>query len=148
MHDATKVLLGATGSSSKDISVNDSDPATFPAGTAVRLKSDGKLTVTKAQGQLIGISLGVSLSDTKKTAVARSGLAVPILLTDDEDDYAYVVQGEKVWIDDVTGKANIEDDETETTTVSDAVYVSGVLDGVKSDGTTVKVALVDMPGGL
>jgi len=80
MHDASKQLLGATNSSARDISTHDSDPASFPAGRAVRLGSDGGLTLVKANGRLIGISLGRSLSDTKKTAVARTGEKVPLVL--------------------------------------------------------------------
>lgn len=148
MHNASQVLLGATPSSVKSISRFDSDPATFVAGTAVRAASGGGLTTTKASGFLCGISLGKSLSDTKKTAVARTGLAVPILLTDDSNSYAYVVKGAKVYVDDVTGKANIVDTGDVTTTITDAVYASGVLDGIAEDGSIVKVALVDMPGGL
>lgn len=148
MHSETKTLLGATGSSAKDTSVHNVDPASFPAGTAVRLKSDGLLTVTKAEGQLIGVSLGKSLSDHKKTTVCRTGESVPILLTDDEDDYAYVVKGALVYVDDVTGLANIVDDVSVTTTATQAIYVSGPIDGVKEDGTTAKVALIDMTGGL
>lgn len=148
MHDPTKVLLGTTQSSAKDVSCHDGDPATFQAGLVMRQKSDGTLSVAKADGGILGISLGKSLSDHKKTAVLRSGELVPIQLTDDEAEYAYVVKGQSVWIDDVTGKANIEDDGDVTTTVSNATYVSGALDGVKEDGTTVKVALIDMTGGL
>ena len=148
MHDPTKQLLGATNSSAKEVSQHAVDPASFVAGTAVRQKSDGLLSVTKADGMLIGISLGKSLSDTKKTAVARTGSEIPILLTDDSDDYSYVVLGAKVYVDDVTGLANIPDDGEVTTTITDAVYVSGPLDGIAEDGSTVKVALVDIPGGL
>ena len=68
--------------------------------------------------------------------------------TDDEDDYAYVVKGASVYVDDVTGKANIVDTGDVTTTVTNAIYVSGPLDGINEAGQTVKVALIDMPGGL
>ncbi len=148
MHNASQVLLGSTKSSIKAVSKFDSNPASFVAGTAVRVSSTGALSVTKAAGILAGISLGKSLSDTTKTAVCRTGLAVPILLTDDEDDYAYVVIGAKVYVDDVTGLANIVDTGDVTTTITDAVYASGVLDGINEAGELVKVALVDMPGGL
>lgn len=147
-HDPTKVLLGTTQSSAKDISNYDSDPATYVAGLAVRLASTGLLALTKASGMLVGISLGRSLSDTKKTAVAKKGELIPIQLTDDEADYAYVVIGQKVYVDDVSGKANIVDDGNVTTTITDATYVSLPIDGIAEDGTTVKVAMIDMPGGL
>lgn len=151
-HDADKALLGATGSSAKDVSVHNSDPATYLAGLAVRLKSDQSLSVLVADGSWLGISLGRSLSDTKKTAVARTGTLIPILLTDDEADYAYVALGANVYIDDATGMANDETPEGETpafeSTLSNAIYVSGAIDGINEAGQLVKVALVDMVGGL
>jgi hypothetical protein len=79
--DATKVLMGATGSSSKaGTEVFASDPATFLAGIAVRRASTNLLSTTKADGRWIGISLGANLSDSKKTTVLASGDKVPILL--------------------------------------------------------------------
>lgn len=148
MHDPTKVLLGSTVSSDRYVDNNDSAPSTFTAGHAVRLKSNKKLSTLKADGSYYGISLGKSLSNIAQTAVCRAGSGVPILLTDDEDDYAYVVKGQKVWIDDATGFANAEADEDIDSTISDAVYVSGPLDGIAENGDVVKVALVDMVGGL
>ena len=265
MHDATKALLGATGSSAKDISVFNSDPASFPAGLAVRHASvAGTLSLLKTAGMWAGISLGKSLSDTKKTAVARSGELIPILLDSESADgavtitsyanllsggadtitvagvafvaqagaavlgeatfqaatsnnataaslaaqinahatssalvtaaavnavvtitakaggtggnsigvslteggsgtgatlsglsggnlsggaaeYDYAVLGAVVYISDTTGKAT---ESGSGSTASNAVYVSAALDGVQEDGTSVKVALVDMPGGL
>lgn len=80
-HDATKVLMGSTQSSSKQGSeVFASNPATFLAGLAVRRKNDGLLSVTLADGGWIGVSLGKSLSDTSKTAVLRAGERVPVLV--------------------------------------------------------------------
>jgi hypothetical protein len=79
MHSATKALLGTTRSSSKQGStVFDNDPASFLAGVAVRAKSDGKLSLVKADGQWVGISMGRSQSDHKKTAVLRAGEQVPV----------------------------------------------------------------------
>ncbi len=80
-HDATKVLLGTTQSSDRDASLAfPSNPATFKAGLAVRETTAGLLSVTKADGEWIGVSLGRSLSDTAKTDVLRAGLRVPLLL--------------------------------------------------------------------
>lgn len=77
-HDTSKVLMGAALYSGKDVSVFDSDPATFLAGLAVRQSSTvNQLSLTS--GQWVGISLGKSLSNTKKTAVARDGYKVPML---------------------------------------------------------------------
>lgn len=81
-HDASKVLLGTTQSSDRPSSETfSSDPATFLAGLAVRRNSSGLLSVTKADGLFCGISLGRSLSDTKKTTVLKSGLRVPVLVS-------------------------------------------------------------------
>ncbi len=80
-HDATKVLMGTTKSSAKHGSeVFASDPATYLAGLAVRRANTGLLSVTKAAGKWVGISLGKSLSDHKKTTVLMSGAQVPVLL--------------------------------------------------------------------
>lgn len=80
-HDATKVLLGTTRSSSKQGSeVFASDPATYLAGLAVRRASTGLLSLTKSAGGWVGISQGRSLSDHKKTSVLMAGEQVPVLI--------------------------------------------------------------------
>ncbi len=82
-HDPTKALMGSPGSSAKQGSeVFASDPATFLAGLAVRRKNSATipLSVTKADGAWVGISLGASLSDCKKTSVLKTGELVPVLL--------------------------------------------------------------------
>ena len=143
-HDATKVLLGTTPWTAKDVTSHASDPATFPAGTAVRLKADKTLSKAKADGALHGVSLGKSLTDDTRTAVLRAGSYVPLRLT---DDFTPTI-GAAVWIDDVTGLANIADDGGVTTTITGAYYVTGVLSGITEDATEVRVALIDLPGGL
>jgi hypothetical protein len=80
-HDPQKVLLGSTGSSDKLATCEVGDPSTFKAGLAVRRNTNGELSLTT--GQLIGVSLGRSLSDTSKTSVLRSGNFVPVQLTDE-----------------------------------------------------------------
>ncbi len=262
-HDATKVLLGTVKTSSREITEKVGSPVTFPAGTAVRIKSDDTVSVTKADGGWLGVSLGKGLSDSTKTvAIARDGLGVPVLLepaparqvvtitsyanlvaagddtlkigattftfkgsastegevaavtnnnttaanlvakinahsvaglafkayatnavvtitaidntvagssldcvyTDNGTstvgltvaDDAIVFEGgngvpdyvsiaSKAYISDTTGKA---EDPYSGSTISDAIYVSGVLTGIKEDGTEAYCALVDMPGGL
>jgi hypothetical protein len=80
-HDATKVVLGSTRSSSKQGSEDfSSDPATYLAGLAVRRNSSNALSVVKSDGNWVGISLGKSLSDTAKTTVLKAGEQVPILV--------------------------------------------------------------------
>jgi hypothetical protein len=242
----------------------DADPATFPAGTAVRLKSDGTVSAAKADGSWIGVSRGRSLSSTKKLSVVTDGRLVPVLverqpargsvtissyanlvsgtddsitvgatvftaqvgaatlgqttfqaatsnaataaslaaqinahatagalvyaavdsvdsakvnitarsnatdgdsialaytdndtnvgasvsgatLTDSDDSPDFIAVGAKVYFSDTTGKA---DDAGSGSTISDAVYASGLLTGYDEDGNTVLAALVDMPGGL
>lgn len=79
-HDATKQLMGATNSNHKDVSCFDVDPASLPAGVAVSLATDGSLSLLKSAGSRIGISLGKSLSNAKRTAVVRTGELVPLKL--------------------------------------------------------------------
>ncbi len=78
-HDATKALMGSSASSAKDISAHDSDPATYKAGLCVSRGSTGALSLLKSAGMRIGVSLGRSLSDHKKTAVARAGEGIRVL---------------------------------------------------------------------
>lgn len=79
MHNASKVLMGSSLSSAKEISTFDSDPATYKAGLCVSLASTGGLSLLKSAGMRCGVSLGKSLSDSKKTSVLRTGEGVPIL---------------------------------------------------------------------
>ena len=82
-HDASKVLLGSTGSSERDVSFEPGDPAVCKAGFALKRGSDGAVAKGGAAGSLLGVSLGGTLSDTEKVAVCRNGLKVPIRLKDD-----------------------------------------------------------------
>lgn len=264
MHDPTKALMGNTLSSAKEITTHDSDPATFVAGLGVSFASTGLLSLLKSDGPRIGISLGRSLSDSKKTSVCRDGEKVPLklslkrasgnatitsfanLLTTTPDtivvgattftsqagastpgtatftaatsnnaaaaslaaqinahavagalvlavassavvnlyakaggaagnaialayhdlgsatigatvsganlsggsdvvtDVDYVVKGAKAYVNDLTGVGDV----ASGSTITDAVYVSGVLTGIDESGASVPCALVDMPGGL
>jgi len=91
-HDPTKLLLGSTNSTVKEVTCEDADPASFPAGTAVRRASNGGLQIADdSTASLIGVSLGQSLSDTKKTAVIRTGNFVNILV---QNDAASVKKGD------------------------------------------------------
>lgn len=152
MQDASKILLGTIQSSYREgvTSYAVSDTADFPAGTIVRLDSNGDLSVTKADGQLLGVSLGIDMADTNRIVVLKAGLRVPVLLTDlGTDDYSQAVIGQYVWADDVTGKAqDVHDGTAVFSVVTSAIYVSGQMTGVNELGADVVVALVDMPGGL
>lgn len=101
-HDANKVLLGCVLTSDRLVTCEPSDPASFPAGRAVRRGSDGALGLALATGGLLGVSLGVSLSDTKKTAVCRTGNRVPIELAE------YLVKAQLTFIKKTLAPVAIE----------------------------------------
>lgn len=138
-HDPTRIQLGTTQSNIKDV---DNRVGAVDAGKIVRLKSDGTLSLAAADGSPLGISLGKDLSNTNKTAVARTGLRVPILLT-----AAFTPAiGAQVHVSDTTGLAIASG---AGATGLNATYVTGIMTGVKEDGVTeANVALIDFPGGL
>jgi hypothetical protein len=137
-HDSTKVLMGQTQSSIREV---DNHIGVIAAGLAVRLKSDDTIVVTAADGSLLGLSLGRSLSDTSRTAICRKGLRVPVQLT-----AAFTpTLGAQVHISDTTGKAIAAGGGA---TGVNAVYASAALSGIDEDGSAVDVALIDFPGGL
>lgn len=144
MHDASKVLLGASRSTDREITCEAADPASFPAGLAVRRASSvGGLSLSS--GQLIGVSMGRDLSDTAKTAVARTGLQIPLkvfanaVLVEGDLTFTAVtpgVVGEEISIEFLdTGTAGAE----VVTVVGKAISVS-MEDGV-STATQLKAAL-------
>jgi hypothetical protein len=137
-HDATKVLMGTTKSSFKDVS---NHAGTYVAGTAVRLKSDDTLSVTLADGNLLGVSLGQAMSDISNIAIVRKGLGVPLLCGNGHSPAI----GAVVYIDDTNGKSKASG---AGATATAAVYASAVLTGVTEAGSTANVVLIDFPGGL
>lgn len=139
-HDATKVQLGNVPSSVKEVS---NKAGVIAAGLAVRLKSDDTISIAAADGNLLGISCGKSLSDISRTSIVREGLRVPITLT---AAFSPVI-GAQVSISDTTGKAIAAG---AGATDVNAVYVTGALTAVAEDGTETAalVALIDFPGGL
>lgn len=140
MHDASVVQMGSTKSSERDV---DNRKGTIAAGLAVHLKSDDTISVAAADGSFLGISLGRSLSNTARTAICRSGLGVPIQLSNGFTP----VKGAQVNISDTTGKAIAAG---AGATAVNATYVSGVLTGIDEDGNELAdgAALIDMVGGL
>lgn len=140
MHDATKVLMGNIGSNMKEVINHLGDPATFLAGLCVHLKSDDTLSLALADGSKIGISVGRSLSDTKRTAICTKGVDVPIQVT---NGFTPVV-GAQVQISTTTGKA------VTSGTAVNAFYKKISLTGVGEDGSDLAdpVALIDFVGGL
>lgn len=139
-HSATTVIMGSTRSNIRSVDNHVGDPATFKAGLCVHLKSDDTLSLAVADGSKLGISLGRDLSDTKRTAICRKGLKVPIQLA---NGFTPVV-GAAVQISTTTGQA------VASGTTVNAVYATGTLVGIDEDGVNVTdgVALIDFPGGL
>ncbi len=139
MHSAA-VYMGGTKSNVKEVDNRAGDPATYKAGLCVHLTSGGALTLTAASGSKLGISLGRSLSDTKRVAIARKGLKVPILLA---NGFTPVV-GAQVQISTTTGMA------VSSGTAVNAVYATATLVAYDEDGTVISdgAALIDMQGGL
>lgn len=126
MQDSSKVLLGTTRSSDKNVNDFDADPATFLAGLACRMKSDGTVSLLASDGKWLGISLGRSLSDHKKLAVLRQGLQVPVRAvlkrsrgTITVTSYANLVSGTD---DSVTVGATVFTAQTGAVTPGDATF--------------------------
>jgi hypothetical protein len=137
-HDATKILGGTVKMTG---AVVDNFLGTIAAGTIVRMKSDGTIVVTKADGEALGVSLGKSMSDTSRTAVCRSGLMVPVLLT---AGFTPTV-GAQVCFSDTTGLAIASG---AGATAVNAEYATSTLTFIKEDGTTGNGAYINMKGGL
>lgn len=140
-HNPNQTLMGNVGSSAKEIT---NRKGSIEAGLAVRLKSDGTITTAKADGELLGISVGQDLSFTDKTAICRKGLRVPVKLATSFNP----VIGAQVHLSDTTGEAMASG---AGATGVNATYVSGRLSaGGLKEGTleAVGAALVDFPGGL
>jgi len=125
MHDASKVLLGSHGSSDFNATNEPSDPATFPAGLAVRRKTDGTLSVASGDGQLIGVSMGESLSDTKKTSVCREGNRIPIQL----EGFSFLTVEDLSFFSKVSAPVSIELLDTETQGSEEATVTGDAEEG-------------------
>ncbi len=139
-HSATTIYMGSSQSKEKTVDNYSADPATYKAGLCVHLTSGGALTLTAASGSKLGISMGRSLSDTKRTAVCRKGLRVPVLLA---NGFTPVV-GAQVQISTTTGLA------VSSGTAVNAVYVTATLTAYDEDGAVITdgAALIDYQGGL
>lgn len=139
MHSSA-IYMGGTNSSVREVESRDGDPATFLAGLCVHLKSDGTLSLASADGSKLGISLGKDLSNTKRTAIMKKGLKVPVLLA---NGFTPTV-GAAVQISTTTGKA------VSSGTTVNAYYASSTLVAYDEAGSVIAdgVALIDFPGGL
>lgn len=142
MHNSSKVQMGSVGSNIKNVVNVAADPATFPAGLVVHLKSDNTISLAAADGSKVGVSLGASLSGTKRVAICIEGVDVPIQV--DPTGPFVPVLGAQVEVSATTGKA------VASGTGVNAYYSKVGLTGVKEDGTllTDPVSLINLPGGL
>ena len=150
-HDATHALMGATGSSHKEVT-NLKGATVIEAGLRVCLKNDGTPSIAKSDGAPIGISLGRDLSDSGRTVVCRKGLKVPVKLASGFNPAI----GAQVAISDTTGEAKTYTGSGDS--YINAVYGTGRLGGsgatggvaetATTDSGTVGVALIDFPGGV
>ncbi len=133
--DTTKVLLGGSHSSFKNVSTG---PGNIAAGKVVVQKSDGTLTMVLADGALLGVSLGKDLSGTDLFfSYLRNGDNVPILI----DAFTPTI-GAQVQVHATSGIA------VASGTAVNATYRSSTKTGVLEDGTTANCALIEMVGGL
>jgi hypothetical protein len=139
-HDASKVLMGQTNSSVKEVS---NHIGSIGAGLVVHLKSDDTITVAKADGGALGVSLGKDLANVGRTAICRKGLSVPVKLA---SGFTTPAKGGQVAINDTTGEARAYTGSGDS--YVNAYYVSGVLTGIFEDGSEANVAQIDFPGGL
>lgn len=139
-HSASTIYMGSTRSKIKEVINKAGDPATYLAGLCVHQKSDDTISLTAAHGSKIGISLGRSMSDTKRTAICTKGMEVPILL----DNGLTPVVGAQVQISTTTGKA------VASGTAVNAYYVTAVLTAYDEAGAVITdgAALINFPGGL
>ncbi len=152
-HDATKVLMGTTQSSVKEVT-NYPGAAVLEPGIVAHAKSDGTVTKAKADGSPVGVSLGRDLAHTTRTAVVRKGLRVPLKL---KAGFTPTI-GAAVLIDDAEGYGTGDGSNTAVNAVyaepfpgaANALVLAtgGVAEDAADDTGTVRVALIDYPGGL
>lgn len=155
-HNASKTLMGSTGSSIREVSNYKSKSGTVvEAGLATILESTNEVSVDTSEGSLVGVSLGKDLSDLGRTVVCHKGLRVPLKLKASFNP----VPGAQVTIEDDTGLGMAYSNGSGHRKVN-AVYATGRLggndvttggiqEGSTSDtSNTVGVALIDFPGGL
>lgn len=138
MHNPSEVLMGAGRSNIRDVS---NIKGIVEAGLVVRLKSDNTPSLAKADGNILGLSIGRDLSATDFTAVARKGLEFPIKLA---EGFTPVI-GAAVHVSDTTGMAGPSG---VGYTAVNATYRTAKLVGIGEDKLNKDVALIDFPGGL
>lgn len=133
-HDPSKVVMGVVGSSDRELTMEDGDPATYPAGLALRRTSAGGVSPVSSAGAFIGVSMGASLSDTKKLSVCRVGDRVPVRLKD-EGAYSTLVVG------DLTFSSVTKDDANDSITIALLDTADAGEEVVTVDGLDIEIAI-------
>lgn len=105
--------------------------------------SNATVTIYAEAGGTAGNAITLAYADNGTSTVGATVSGAT--LTGGAAAPDYVVLGAKVYFNDATGEADSSDADS---TVSDAVYASGVLTGIDEAGNEVYAAVVDMVGGL
>lgn len=141
MHNTSKVQMGCPQSSARTVVSHIGEIA---AGTVVRRKSDGTLSVVNTDGDFYGVSLGKDQSKAGYSSICVAGLGVPVILTDAFDPTI----GAVVTVSNSTGFAASSGTASAATYASGRIGGTGVNGGQTEDGGTVGAALIDFPGGF
>lgn len=144
-HDVSKVLMGATQSSIRDVR---SVKGSVAAGLALHINVSTKVASAAAAGAvLVGVSLGRDLSNAGFSAYAERGNKVPIQL-----GTAFTpTQGDDVWYDNTSGKAVASNGSIEVVALNakfSFVEGSAKKSGIQEDGTLVDVAYIDFNANI
>ncbi len=141
------VFQAATGNNETAASLAAQINAHATAGALVKaVASTATVTLYARAGGTGGNAIALAYADLG-TATVGATVSGAVLSggSDTFSDISYVSKGAKAYFNDFNGLADFS---TTESTVSDAMYVSGVLTGIDEDGNNVPCALVDMPGGL
>ena len=148
--DATFQATGTTAQTATNLAAQINAHATASTLVFAVASSATVRLYSKVEGAGAGHDVTVTYTDASPASV---GLTLSELESDklaggsnDIDDIDYITVGQKMYINDTTGKADVA--MTGFSTVSDAVYVSVEKTGIAEDGTEVAGVLVDMQGGL
>ncbi len=156
---ATFQATGTTAQTATNLAAQINAHAT--AGTLVYAVASSATVrlYAKVAGAGVGNDVAVSYTDASPTSVGLtlSGLTGGKLAggVDTISSIDYAVDGQKMYINDVTGKADVA---SSGSTISDAIYRAAyslpgqdpgvVFTGINEDGTESAAVLVDMIGGL
>lgn len=147
--DATFQASGTTAQTATSLATQINAHAT--ASTLVYAVASGATVTLYAivEGAATGHDVALAYTDNDtNVGITLSGLSGGKLSggSNTISDIAYVADGAKMYINDVTGKADIA--MTGFSTISDAIYRGIELTGIAEDASEVAAVIVDMTGGL